>query len=109
VSFGSLDLLEASMLHVRSRLLRGQLSTIAWEDALRKTSGLRNLRYQAFDAETDPKDLAEAREWRQSFRPASVPKGSTTYSRSSGPGGQHVNKYVLSSLIQSRGIYLIHL
>ncbi|KUI62740.1 hypothetical protein VP1G_09858 [Cytospora mali] len=49
-------------------------------------------RYQAFDASLDPDDLAEARKWRQSFNEDSIPKGDTTFARSSGPGGQHVNK-----------------
>ncbi|KAK2608014.1 hypothetical protein N8I77_006652 [Diaporthe amygdali] len=49
-------------------------------------------RYQAFDAAFDPEDLAEARRWRQAFNEDALPKGSTTFARSSGPGGQHVNK-----------------
>ncbi|KAH7155224.1 hypothetical protein B0J13DRAFT_221100 [Dactylonectria estremocensis] len=49
-------------------------------------------RYQAYDAELDKDALAEARSWYQSFTPAQLPKGNTTYARSSGPGGQHVNK-----------------
>lgn len=49
-------------------------------------------RYQAFDALFDPEDLAEARKWRQGFNEAALPKGTTTFARSSGPGGQHVNK-----------------
>ncbi|KAI5922944.1 hypothetical protein F4810DRAFT_230154 [Camillea tinctor] len=53
---------------------------------------LRNVRYQAFDADLDPDDLAEARNWYASFTENSIPKGHTSYSRSSGPGGQYVNK-----------------
>ncbi|KAH6900189.1 hypothetical protein B0T10DRAFT_554725 [Thelonectria olida] len=49
-------------------------------------------RYQAFDAELDHDALAEARSWYRSFSPEQLPKGNTTYARSSGPGGQHVNK-----------------
>ncbi|KAI3401107.1 hypothetical protein diail_253 [Diaporthe ilicicola] len=49
-------------------------------------------RYQAFDASFDPDDLAEARKWRQDFNEDALPRGSTTFARSSGPGGQHVNK-----------------
>ncbi|KAK7403558.1 hypothetical protein QQX98_010650 [Neonectria punicea] len=49
-------------------------------------------RYQAFEAELDRDALAEARSWYQSFSPAQLPKGNITYTRSSGPGGQHVNK-----------------
>ncbi|KAF4963721.1 hypothetical protein FSARC_8291 [Fusarium sarcochroum] len=50
-------------------------------------------RYQAFDAELDQDALAEARTWFNSFNLSQLPKGNTTYARSSGPGGQHVNKY----------------
>lgn len=53
----------------------------------------RSKRYEAFDASLDQDALAEARSWFQSFDAASLPKGNTTYARSSGPGGQHVNKY----------------
>ncbi|KAH6990520.1 hypothetical protein BKA56DRAFT_667083 [Ilyonectria sp. MPI-CAGE-AT-0026] len=49
-------------------------------------------RYQAYEAELDKDALAEARAWYRSFSPAQLPKGNTTYARSSGPGGQHVNK-----------------
>ncbi|KAL6413869.1 hypothetical protein AUP68_03399 [Ilyonectria robusta] len=48
-------------------------------------------RYQAYEAELDKDALAEARAWYRSFSPAQLPKGNTTYARSSGPGGQHVN------------------
>ena len=54
----------------------------------------RLLRHQAFDAAFDQDQLAEARKWRQSFQPSSLPEGNTTFARSSGPGGQHVNKLV---------------
>ncbi|KAF4987195.1 hypothetical protein FDECE_15551 [Fusarium decemcellulare] len=49
-------------------------------------------RYQAFDAGLDRDALAEARSWFESFDSEQLPKGNTTYARSSGPGGQHVNK-----------------
>ena len=49
-------------------------------------------RYEAFDAQFDQDELAEARKWYQSFKSSRLPRGSTTYARSSGPGGQHVNK-----------------
>ncbi|KAF4976888.1 hypothetical protein FZEAL_6510 [Fusarium zealandicum] len=52
----------------------------------------RSKRYQAFDAELDHSALAEARSWFESFNSSQLPKGNTTYARSSGPGGQHVNK-----------------
>ena len=41
-------------------------------------------------------DQAAAREWLKAFGPDSIPKNSCniSFSRSSGPGGQNVNKYV---------------
>ncbi len=54
----------------------------------------RSVKHQAFDASFDPEQLAEARTWRRSFQLSSLPEGSTSFSRSSGPGGQHVNKCV---------------
>ncbi|KAI1421465.1 hypothetical protein F5Y12DRAFT_767820 [Xylaria sp. FL1777] len=53
---------------------------------------LRTVRYKARDASFDPEDLEEARKWHSTFNKDSLPKGHTSYSRSSGPGGQHVNK-----------------
>ncbi|KAI0454690.1 hypothetical protein F5B21DRAFT_504166 [Xylaria acuta] len=53
---------------------------------------LRTVRYQAHDALLDQDDLDEARKWHTSFNEGSLPSGQTKYSRSSGPGGQHVNK-----------------
>ncbi|RKL33688.1 hypothetical protein BFJ72_g9912 [Fusarium proliferatum] len=50
-------------------------------------------RYQAFDTGLDQEALSEARSWFESFSSTQLPKGNTTYARSSGPGGQHVNKY----------------
>ncbi|KAL2260179.1 hypothetical protein VTK26DRAFT_5912 [Humicola hyalothermophila] len=50
------------------------------------------VRHQAFDASFDQDELAEARKWHQSFNINSLPQGDTSFSRSSGPGGQHVNK-----------------
>ena len=50
-------------------------------------------RYQAYDSGFDPDDLQEAREWKKRFEKSRLPKGQTSYSRSSGPGGQNVNKY----------------
>ncbi|KAB5542681.1 hypothetical protein GE09DRAFT_1136115 [Coniochaeta sp. 2T2.1] len=52
----------------------------------------RFIRHQAFDDAFDADELSEARQWRQSFQASSIPKGQTVFSRSSGPGGQHVNK-----------------
>lgn len=53
---------------------------------------VRHVHHQAYEAAFDQDDLAEARRWHTSFNENSLPKGQTTYSRSSGPGGQHVNK-----------------
>ncbi|KAL1899196.1 hypothetical protein Sste5346_003118 [Sporothrix stenoceras] len=51
-----------------------------------------NDRYSAFDSGFDPEDLQATRQWRQKLAQDALPKGNTTFSRSSGPGGQHVNK-----------------
>ncbi|KAL2023715.1 hypothetical protein VTK56DRAFT_1429 [Thermocarpiscus australiensis] len=59
-----------------------------WQPALSQ----RSARHQAFDASLDREELAEARKWHQSFQVSSLPQGNTSFSRSSGPGGQHVNK-----------------
>ncbi|KAI3339106.1 peptidyl-tRNA hydrolase domain-containing protein [Ustulina deusta] len=53
---------------------------------------LRSVRYQAHDVLFDQDDLEEAWKWHASFNKTSLPRGHTSYSRSSGPGGQHVNK-----------------
>lgn len=60
--------------------------------SLRPLIFVRSARNQAFDATFDPDDLAEARKWHSSFDENELPKGQTSYSRSGGPGGQHVNK-----------------
>ncbi|KAI2631106.1 hypothetical protein GGS21DRAFT_491730 [Xylaria nigripes] len=52
----------------------------------------RTVRYQAYDALLDQDSLDEARKWHAAFNVDSLPQGQTSYSRSSGPGGQHVNK-----------------
>jgi peptidyl-tRNA hydrolase ICT1 len=52
----------------------------------------RSIRNQAFDAGYDQDELLEARKWHSAFREDNLPTGQTSYSRSSGPGGQHVNK-----------------
>ncbi|KAL2752134.1 hypothetical protein ACRALDRAFT_1066199 [Sodiomyces alcalophilus JCM 7366] len=52
----------------------------------------RHARFQAFDASFDADDLQEARTWYRGFDETRLPKGQTSFARSSGPGGQHVNK-----------------
>ncbi len=54
-----------------------------------------SVQHQAFDVSFDQEQLVEARKWHQSFNMGSLPQGNTSFSRSSGPGGQHVNKFVL--------------
>lgn len=49
-------------------------------------------RYEAYDAHLDRDALAETRAWFDKFDASQLPKGNTTFARSSGPGGQHVNK-----------------
>ncbi|KAI1169453.1 peptidyl-tRNA hydrolase domain-containing protein [Nemania sp. FL0916] len=53
---------------------------------------IRTVRHQPYEASFNQDELEEARKWYASFNIDSLPKGHTTYSRSSGPGGQHVNK-----------------
>ncbi|KAK3899551.1 hypothetical protein C8A05DRAFT_18026 [Staphylotrichum tortipilum] len=70
------------------------LATIRWLPLERFAvpASRRSVRHQAFDAAFDQEQLAEARKWRHSFHIESLPAGNTSFSRSSGPGGQHVNK-----------------
>jgi len=56
----------------------------------------RTFQTQAYEATFDQDELEEARKWRATFAESKLPCGETTYSRSSGPGGQHVNKCVSS-------------
>lgn len=46
-------------------------------------------------------ELKEAREWLAGFSPKSIPRNicEISFSRSSGPGGQNVNKYDVSEMI----------
>jgi hypothetical protein len=53
---------------------------------------VRYARYQAYESGLDPEELSSARTWFANFRESSLPRGNTTFSRSSGAGGQHVNK-----------------
>ncbi|KAK5995661.1 hypothetical protein PT974_04078 [Cladobotryum mycophilum] len=62
----------------------------SWAAPLHSTTRFK--RYKAFDADFDQDALAEARAWFRTFDASQLPKGSTSYARSSGPGGQHVNK-----------------
>ncbi|KAI6370462.1 hypothetical protein MCOR25_004200 [Pyricularia grisea] len=52
----------------------------------------RPFRRGANNVELDPIALNEARDWKKSATVNILPLGQTVYSRSSGPGGQHVNK-----------------
>jgi peptidyl-tRNA hydrolase ICT1 len=72
--------------------LTGRWPLIQWPIAATQ----RSVRHQAFDVAFDQDQLAEARKWHQSFQVSSLPEGNTSFSRSSGPGGQHVNKFVFS-------------
>ncbi|KAF6829202.1 peptidyl-trna hydrolase domain-containing protein [Colletotrichum plurivorum] len=59
---------------------------------LQPLQSIRWARYQAFEESFDPEELKQAREWHETFDGSKLPKGQTSYARSSGPGGQHVNK-----------------
>ncbi|KAK1757291.1 meiotically up-regulated gene 82 protein [Echria macrotheca] len=75
------------------RSLRPLLPSVREKEVLRPwLFAQRFIRHQAFDAGFDQNELAEARKWHQSFRITNLPEGNTSFSRSSGPGGQHVNK-----------------
>ncbi|KAH6605980.1 hypothetical protein Trco_005133 [Trichoderma cornu-damae] len=80
--------------HLGARLRRSAvLSALApGQPRLPWSQPVRCKRYEAYDARLDQDALAEARLWYNSFDASQLPKGSTTYARSSGPGGQHVNK-----------------
>lgn len=47
-------------------------------------------------SDSDTADLDAAREWFQRFKKSTIPEklGKTSFSKSSGPGGQKTNKYV---------------
>jgi len=60
----------------------------------------RNLRHSSGIAPGEH-DISEARKWLMQFNENSLPPniGDVTYSRSSGPGGQNVNKYVAEKCV----------
>ncbi|KAF4822230.1 hypothetical protein CGCTS75_v010850 [Colletotrichum tropicale] len=53
---------------------------------------IRWARFQVFEDSFDPEELKQARSWHKTFDGSQLPQGQTSYARSSGPGGQHVNK-----------------
>lgn len=73
-----------------SKLIRPLGGTLRLAFLPRTTKRLK--RYEAFDTHLDKDALAEARSWFAKFDATQLPHGNTTYARSSGPGGQHVNK-----------------
>ena len=77
---------------LQGRLWRPSLAPGSAARFSRTVGYVRRAGYQPYDAAFDPEELSAARTWYQNFKRSSLPKGSTTYSRSSGPGGQHVNK-----------------
>lgn len=84
------------MLNMISRSSLGfvrPLRTIGVGRLILPTVTTRSKRYEAFDAHLDKDALVETRAWFSDFEASQLPKGSTTFARSSGPGGQHVNKY----------------
>lgn len=52
----------------------------------------RGKRYEAFDANLDKEALAETHAWFSKLDKSQLPKGDVKFARSSGAGGQHVNK-----------------
>ncbi|KAG4434943.1 hypothetical protein IFR05_009584 [Cadophora sp. M221] len=77
-------MLQHRALQYLSPQLRGQLSLVQKYRPYSAQSG----------SESEAADLDAAREWFQRFSKSTIPAkiGQTTYSRSSGPGGQKVNK-----------------
>ncbi|KAL7951511.1 hypothetical protein V8C42DRAFT_304294 [Trichoderma barbatum] len=76
--------------HLPKRTLLPAIASL--QPRLAFSQPVRFKRYEAYDARLDQDVLAEARLWYNSFDASQLPTGSTTYARSSGPGGQHVNK-----------------
>lgn len=79
-----------TMLHHRARHI---LST---PQLCAQLSLLKNYRAYSSGNESEAADLDAAREWFYRFTKSTIPSkiGQTTFSRSSGPGGQKTNKYV---------------
>jgi peptidyl-tRNA hydrolase ICT1 len=52
-------------------------------------------------SDSDAADLDAAREWYQRFNKSTIPEkiANTSFSKSSGPGGQKTNKYVDNHLV----------
>ena len=63
---------------------------------LHLTTPLRRYAIKRTPTETSEEDLASARKWLANLTSETIPRsiGEVTFSRSSGPGGQNVNKYV---------------
>lgn len=69
---------------------------------------LKNYRAYSSGNESEAADLDAAREWFHRFTKSTIPSkiGQTTFSRSSGPGGQKTNKYVPKK--KSNSLMLAH-
>jgi peptidyl-tRNA hydrolase ICT1 len=88
------------MLHIQALKLlyktpsRGQLAVLQDCRAYSSWSG---------SSDSDAADLDSAREWYQRFNKSTIPEkiASTSFVKSSGPGGQKTNKYVVYNLICS--------
>ncbi|KAL2210841.1 hypothetical protein CC79DRAFT_1366221 [Sarocladium strictum] len=76
---------------LRTLIRRPQVHPSKWEGTAAATQ-IRLKRFEAFGSQLDQDALHQARTWFRQFNASQLPKGSTTFSRSSGPGGQHVNK-----------------
>ncbi|OAQ99633.1 hypothetical protein LLEC1_06756 [Akanthomyces lecanii] len=84
----------ASVPRVAGGALAPASTLTALPTAASRIGAVRCKRYSAYEADLDQDALTAARKWHASFDPSQLPSGSTTYARSSGPGGQHVNKCV---------------
>jgi len=66
------------------------------------TSFLRHVSFRPDQYEgTSEADLTAARQWLASFNSETIPRSicDVSFSRSSGPGGQNVNKYEMRALV----------
>ncbi len=78
-------------------VLRRPIIATCWSVNNNVTSGLRHMVFRPDQHEgIDENDMTEAREWLANFNSNTIPKNicDISFSRSSGPGGQNVNKLV---------------
>ena len=78
------------------RLLFNRPTIASCKPAIHVTSGVRHMNFRADQHEvTSEADLTAVREWLARYKSETIPRNicDISFSRSSGPGGQNVNKY----------------